>query len=181
MSILRSAAVTIITAMVFLSSIGQSAAAATAEETAPLAHSTEAPPAETDAQPNSLFVWHRITDKSKTSNYVRRAQTLATCKAVTTGVTCTISKSASSTRTVQVGLGLKREDITSNLGFSSSSTVSVTVSCTSPKMSKGQVFKAFPLGDHHRYKVVRESMIGTEKTGWLYAFNPYTNGFACGF
>lgn len=161
----------------------QFASAATgSDETSLVGQSGETvEPNDTDVQPNAPFAFYKVVDKSKTSNYANRSQTLASCKALNTGVTCTIAKSASSTRTVQLGMTMKRQDITASLGFSSAATVGVTVSCTSPTMMSGQVFKAFPLGERHRYKVQRESLLGVEKTGWLYAFNPYSNGFSCGF
>ncbi|WP_143938863.1 hypothetical protein [Tessaracoccus rhinocerotis] len=133
------------------------------------------------SNPNSPFAFYKVVDKSKTLNYVNRGQVLASCKALNTGVTCSISKGASSTRTVQLGMTMKRAEITGSLGISSAATVSVNVTCTSPTMYSGQVFKAFPMGERHRYKVQRESLLGIEKTGWLYAFNPTVNGFACGF
>lgn len=127
------------------------------------------------------FYIDTVVNKTKYTNYTNYSQTLGSCKAASQNVTCTISKSTSSTRTVQVGMSLKRGDVTGSLGISSGTTVGVSVSCTSPKMNVGQVFKAWPLGSKYKYRIRRESLLPTEYTGWLYTFNPYTNGFTCGF
>lgn len=125
-------------------------------------------------------VWHYVVDVSRYDNITKYDQVLGECRASTPGVTCTIQRSSSSTRTIGIDLGVSRSFVAAKLGISSSSTTTVSVSCTSPPLSAGQVFRAHPVGTSIWYRVQRASWIGTQTSWWLNAFDPGSNRFACG-
>ena len=114
------------------------------------------------------------------TSYVNYAETIGTCHVISAGVTCQISQSSTSTRTVQLALGASRGFVTGKIGISSATSVSVQISCTSPPMQPGQVFRARPYGERYRYKIWRYQYGSSTTSGWLYTFNPYQNAFSCG-
>lgn len=139
------------------------------------------------ASANDTVIVRKVVQNSRVaSNYTNWGQVIASCKVVRDGTSCTITHSTSSTRTVSLDLGITRKDVSAKLGFSSSSSVGVSVSCTSGPMKKNSIFSAWPRGDRYRYKVERKTYLNrgtqvlTNTSGWLYAFNPYANGFTCG-
>ena len=86
----------------------------------------------------------------------------------------------SATRTVQLALGASRDNISAQLSLSSATTQSVTVGCTSPAMTAGTVWTAWPRGNlwqHRINKRVHEKGsdgmdYGGETSGPLKAFDP---------
>lgn len=130
-------------------------------------------------------VTYTVIDKSKVSTgHIDYGQTLATCSGA--GSACQINSTKSATRTVSLSLGVSRSVVTSSLGISNASTQSLSISCSSPTLKSGQIYKAHPRGERHRYKVRARSRMwvspawidmGTETSGWLYAFN--SNGIHC--
>jgi len=51
-------------------------------------------------------------------------------------------------------------------------------------MKAGEVWRAYAVGSRYRYKAKKVTMIGyvvakTEKSGWLYAFNPRAADIHC--
>ncbi|MDR0592078.1 MAG: hypothetical protein LBG60_02225 [Bifidobacteriaceae bacterium] len=131
---------------------------------------------------------YKVVDKTKTTYYVDKTQELASCKILTAGGTCTASKSTAATRSVQISTGVSREGVTASLGISSALTVGVAVSCTSPKMSKNQLWRAWAMGTRHKYRVQKTYTPAGRNakpnpptySGWLYTFDPGRNSFACG-
>lgn len=126
----------------------------------------------------------KVVNNSKTTNYVDKSRQIARCTIATAGLSCSINRTAAATRTVNVGLGMSRDAISAQLGFSSAETVSVGVTCSSGAMKKGQSLVAYSVGSRHKYKVnkiVARSgvVLSNETSGWLYAFNPYTAGISC--
>lgn len=131
---------------------------------------------------------HEIQKISKAS-YVT-GEVFASCRITTTGGTCTIAKAESITRTVQLSLGVSREVVSASLGFSSAKSVSTTVSCSSPALKAGQVWKARALGSTYTYKVKKlqayKPRIGPLKwrtvdtSATLKAYNPYASDISCG-
>ncbi|GAA2211828.1 hypothetical protein GCM10009850_072890 [Nonomuraea monospora] len=116
---------------------------------------------------------------------VNRDRVLATCSAGKGG-TCSISKSRSVARTIDLGLGVSRGFVAGQLGWSKSSSVTVTAQCTSPVFTKsGQVYRAYPQGIRKRYTITKKTysygskkpkLIRIETTGGV-AFNP--KGVSC--
>ena len=102
---------------------------------------------------------------------------------MTAGITCTISQSTNATRSISLSLGITRGTVASGLGISASSDVGTSVSCTSPALSAGQSFRAYPLGTRFSYKAQKKTIVGpqttTEVSGTLYAFDPRANAVAC--
>lgn len=131
-----------------------------------------------------VITQRKVVSHSKTTNYVDKSRKIAYCNVATTGLSCSINRTASATRTIQVSLGASKDFIASSLGFSSASSVSVGVTCSSGKLKKGQSLVAYSVGSRHKYKVnkidARSGIILSNQTsGWLYAFNPYKAGISC--
>lgn len=121
-------------------------------------------------------------------NYINKKQIIGHCITVTAGGYCTISSSLSATRTVSLAFSATRCNVTSQLGISNAVSQTVSVSCTSPRLAKGQRWVAYPVGVRWQYKIhewVHETgpngvdyNVGT--SGWLNAFNPSRTSIACG-
>lgn len=130
-----------------------------------------------------------VINKSKASSVINYSQTMATCRVGSNGSTCTISRGKSATRTITATLGMSRAGVASSLGISSASAVTVSTSCTSPKMRAGQTWSAYPVGDRWSYRIhKRTSRFSNqgrplsetnEYSGYLSAFNPYSASIYC--
>lgn len=133
----------------------------------------------TTAAPAEARVYYYVVNKSTVSTgYVRKAQVLASCQAVTSGTTCSISDSKSATRTIGLALDATRSFVAANLSISSSYTRTLTVTCNSPVMTAGQVFKAWPRGYLFQYRIKKIYVGGGSISPYLNAFDP--RGIACG-
>lgn len=118
------------------------------------------------------------------NSYVNKSQILGSCKMLSPG-TCTVSVTASSTRTISLSLGATRGTVAANLGISSATTVSNGTACGSTLLKAGQTWKAYPMGGRYSYQIEKRWHSGsivysTERSGTLYAFNPASNRIACG-
>jgi hypothetical protein len=117
--------------------------------------------------------------------WTRKAQLLGSCSAVNVGLTCTIARGKSASRTVQVDFSASRGAITAALGISSAYTVETTVSC-SAHINAGQRWGAWPVGSHHKYLVkdTATTSFGATTTNvgttYKYTFNPYASSISCG-
>ncbi|MFI6294830.1 hypothetical protein ACIBEJ_24790 [Nonomuraea sp. NPDC050790] len=112
---------------------------------------------------------------------VNRNKMLASCSAGIGG-TCSISRSFSVQRTIQVNLGVSRDFVAGQIGFSKSTTATVTAQCNSRPFTKsGQVYRAYPLGVKKRYNIIRTISIDGKviktTTSSGEAFNP--TGVSC--
>ncbi|MFT0847391.1 hypothetical protein VR010_06505 [Actinomycetaceae bacterium L2_0104] len=128
-------------------------------------------------------VYREVRFNSKARNY--KGPQFASCKALVNGTRCQISVGKQVTRSINVSLGATRGLVASQLGISSASSTTTTVSCTSPSLKAGQYFRGYAMGDRYKYQVVRKSkshgiVIKTDTSGWLYAFDPYRSSIACG-
>lgn len=141
-----------------------------------LALATLSAPSASAAQ---LYTLHLVKTGNK-KNQVNKSSVLASCSVGRSGTTCTITKGKTATRTVETGLGFSRKRISASLGISASKSVSINVSCTSPKLKKGQVFRAYPVGTRHYYTLYRyNNKTGSKKVEKKSAFNPYSNQIHC--
>jgi hypothetical protein len=113
-----------------------------------------------------------VTVLSKNSN-VNFNQELGTCSA-TPGFTCTISRTASATRTVSLALGVSRSIVTAQLNISSATTRTVTVACTATMTATRSRLVAYPTGKQIFYKITSNG----QTSGTLMAFDP-DGGIAC--
>jgi hypothetical protein len=97
--------------------------------------------------------------------------------------TCTISETREASVTVEVTAGVSRGIISGQLGFGRTKSVSVSVSCTSPVLRKGQSWVAYPLGRLYTYNITKQDAMGFFKKTVVKrnakAFKPY-GGFSCG-
>ncbi|MGN9839768.1 hypothetical protein ACTMTI_16755 [Nonomuraea sp. H19] len=107
---------------------------------------------------------------------------LASCSAGVGG-TCSISKSFSVTRTIQLGLNMSRGAVAAQLGWSEGTSVTVTAQCNSRPFTKGgQVYRAYPQGIKKRYTITKKMYIDgklkkTTTAGPYEAFSP--KGVSC--
>lgn len=160
------------------------------------AHATESPPpsstpdkasVSSSLSPTAISAWTYRYSVAPTAKYINRAgaQVLGRCLIGTKGGTCTISKGKSATRSIELSGGLTRGMIAGSLGFSSSFTETVDVSCTSPALSPGATWTAKPLGTKHVYSKKRTTHFWGVQVGaavvttGLRAFNPYQSQIFC--
>lgn len=126
-----------------------------------------------------------VIEKSTVSNrYIDRSKSISSCSVGVAGAKCTIAQGKTASRSIQLSLGLTRRIVAGSLGFSADSSVTTTVSCSSPAMKVGQVWRAYAVGTRHKYKAKKVTMVGylvakTETSGWLYAFNPKPADIHC--
>jgi len=140
---------------------------------------------EFDSRAAAWTVYNVTNKKTVSSNYTNRAQQLGSCKAARAGTTCTISVTKAATRTVGLALGASRATVTAGLNISKSSTVSMSVSCSSPTLRAGQTYRAWPRGKRYSYQVWKTAsntagVVTVSKSGTLYAFDPGQNAITCG-
>jgi hypothetical protein len=130
---------------------------------------------------------YSLIQRVKHINHVRKSQILARCAATTSGSSCSIITTKASQRTWGLALGASKGYISGVFNYSNSTTETVGINCTSPKMKKGQVYYAWPLGSYYDYKVRRTELYGpyndviaVKTSGIEHSFNPYSSGVACG-
>lgn len=131
--------------------------------------------------PIGVRVTNTVNVKSTQSGY-RSGTLVATCSAGVGG-TCTLSRTVSATRTINLSLNVSRAFVAGKLGWSSASSTSVTASCTSPKFtSSRQIYRGYVQGTRKTYTITRKIYIdgklsSTTTSGTLIGFNP--TGVAC--
>ena len=129
---------------------------------------------------------YKVVSKSVVStSYTNKSKVIGQCKISRANSTCTISSGSTATGTVQAALGAAPMGLSGQVGVSGSKSVSVNVSCTSPKMPKNSSYRAWAVGTRYKYKVQKirtvwgsSSVQGT--SGWLYAFKPSASKIDCG-
>lgn len=136
-------------------------------------------------EPLSDYVTHyRLANKSVKKS--QKGPQFASCTILKKGGKCSIEKGRTLTRTINLSLGATRNWAAGQLGISSANTTTTTVSCHSPAMKKGEIWRGYSMGSRHKYKVKKltyykgRDLVDTKTSGWLYAFNPYRNSIACG-
>jgi len=134
--------------------------------------------------PAAVGYYSTVVQKKIYQHFTFTSKEIARCAAVTPGLTCTIHKTASATRTIQLDLGLSRAAVAAHLQISSAATQSVSVQCTSGKLKAGQVLVAYSVGTRYTYKIERhmtsppyDYVIGTSSL--LSAFDPSPAGISC--
>jgi hypothetical protein len=138
--------------------------------------------------PHGYTSYEVINKKTLSTDWDDKSQELGRCKS--NGGTCSIQRGETATRTIGLSLGVSRSVVAGSLNISASTAVTTTVGCTSPKLKKGQVWKAWPNGTRYSYKVKKtvnqpagsgKRKITTTTSGTLYAFSPRANSISCGF
>lgn len=102
---------------------------------------------------------------------------IASCK--NTGGRCTISRGTSRTTTVGVSFGLSKGAVSSMIKVDSSKSSSTSVSCTSPTLKKGQIYRAYVRGVHKSYKIKRVYAGQTSTSSTKHAYEPYRTSITC--
>lgn len=127
-----------------------------------------------------------INAKRVSTTYTNYAKPLGSCSVGKKGGTCTISKGKTSTASISTSLGVSKGVIAGTVGFSAGTSYTITVSCASPKLKKGETWTAWPKGDRWSYKVQTglqyppNTFIAKKTSGTLYAFKPHPNAIVCG-
>lgn len=121
-----------------------------------------------------------VTNKLKLSSSTRSSKPIGSCSIGRDGGTCTISRGKTADRTISLSLGLTRSVAASSLGISSGK----SVSCTSPGMKKGSVWKAWAVGDYWKYKAKKVTyvdavLVKAQTSPYLSAFNPSSTRIHC--
>lgn len=132
---------------------------------------------------------HEVVNVRKFPNKKDTSRPIASCEILRNGSTCTISKGATATRTVQVDFGVDYKWVSSKIGVSASKSQTVSVGCVSPPMKKGQIYRAWAVGDWREYRIHQwysdngpdgDPHFGDKYSKWLYSFSPYPSAIACG-
>jgi hypothetical protein len=95
------------------------------------------------------------------------------------GGTCTITVSTSKSTTIQTALSASKDWIGGQIGLSYGTSTSISTSCTSRKLSSGEVFTAYPRGTEKMYRVRRQQGGNVDTSSWLFARKPDRNSIAC--
>lgn len=114
------------------------------------AQTASAEPAHTDSDIGT-YTKHEVINKTSKSTY--GSQRLSYCTVGRTGATCTVAKTVTATRSIAVDLGFSRAEVAGKLNVSASNSVSIAVSCTSPKLKAGERWSAYPTGKAFTYKL----------------------------
>ncbi|TFV86150.1 hypothetical protein [Blastococcus sp. CT_GayMR16] len=123
------------------------------------------------APPASAATVVRVLSSNSNINF---NNPLATCSAPA-GFTCTISKSYAATRTINVAFGVSRSFVSAQLGISSATTRSVTVSCSKVMPPNRSRLVAYPAGRQIFYTITSNG----QTSGTLMAFEPEPASVAC--
>lgn len=163
----------------------QSASLASAEEIRDRAVNEAAAVEPAAHYPVYMPTYKVLNKKLISSTCMNKSKVIGRCTVQTNGSQCTISTGTSVSATVSLALGATYKDVTGTLGFSATRTVLVNISCTSPKLKKGQTWVAWAQGSRYSYKLQKSQprkMGPAVKTvsGTLYAFNPRANAVTCG-
>lgn len=131
--------------------------------------------------PGIPHIKYSIKVTSVHNGAVNYKKMLASCS-VAVGGTCSISRSFSVQRTIQVNLGVSRDFVAGQIGFSKSTTATVTSQCNSRPFTKNtQVFRAYPIGVKKRYNIIKKTWLDGKvirtATSSGEAFNP--TGVSC--
>lgn len=95
------------------------------------------------------------------------------------GGTCTIGKVASRTTQVGTSLGMSKGSVAASIDVSLSKTSSTSVSCTSPRLKRGQIYRAYVRGISKSYKIRKTYAGHTWTSGTLAAREPYKLSITC--
>ncbi len=102
---------------------------------------------------------------------------IASCR--NAGGTCTIQRVESRTTTLSTSLGLSKGALAASLGFQEGYTSSTAVSCTSPKLKRGDTYRAYVVGTTKMYKIQRTYACHTDTSGFLFSRQPKKADIYC--
>ena len=127
-----------------------------------------------------------INAKRVSTSYTDYKQPIGSCSVGKKGGTCTIAAGRTATASISTSLGVSKSVISGTVGFSASTSYTITVSCSSPKLKSGESWTAWPTGDRWVYKVQKgwkyppNTFVAEKTSGTLYAFKPHKNAIVCG-
>lgn len=127
---------------------------------------------------------------SVTKKYSVTGAQFSSCQITTNGGTCSISQGKQIARTVQLSLGATRAGVSAGLNVSQATTITSAVSCNSPALKAGQVWRGRSVGTQYTYKIQQQKgtkprIGGTTWTtvatsGFLTALDPNAQDISCG-
>lgn len=124
---------------------------------------------------------YELVNKS-TRTHVKGPQ-VGQCHVRRSGTTCTVQVSTSVTGSIGTAFGMSTSAVKADLNLSGSVSASYSTSCTSPKMKKGETFRAWADRTVYKYKVhhVKKGHgYVNETSGWRYTNKYIRNGIICG-
>jgi hypothetical protein len=118
--------------------------------------------------------------------HVRGSQEIGRCGTATNGMTCSITRTRSATRTIQSSFGLTRGTVAAGLSITAATSVQVSVSC-SHKINANQVLVGYPIGTKYRYRIQKHvrtftgisTSIHNSYSRYLTAFSPGSASIYC--
>jgi hypothetical protein len=102
---------------------------------------------------------------------------IASCR--NDGATCSIQKVQSRSTTVGTAFGLSVKTVSAGINVSRTATSSTAVTCNSPKLRKGQVFRAYVVGIYKTYRIKKTYAGHTSTSALLKARQPYKTSIHC--
>lgn len=114
----------------------------------------------------------KVVDTIVHRNYTKYSQPITSCGSASKHVTCSIGRTETIQRTIQLDMGITRNQVAASLGISASHSLTTQVSCNATRLKPGQRLWAYPFGTQYQYKIQRITWLGTSKSNWLFAFNP---------
>jgi hypothetical protein len=94
---------------------------------------------------------YSLTELVTYTNSLNPGGPVASCS--NSGGTCTLTVGEALTTQIGTSLGVSKSILSAGISFSVSQTSSTAVSCSSPKLKKGQTYVAYRLGTAKFYKV----------------------------
>lgn len=93
--------------------------------------------------------------------------------------TCTITRVSSRSTTVQTSFGLSTTVVAAGVDVTLGVTSSTSVGCTSPRLRRGQIYRAYVRGKFSIYRIQKTYAGHTSTSGVLVAREPYRNSISC--
>jgi hypothetical protein len=133
----------------------------------------------------AIDVTHKysIIHKTTTHGYKNLHDVIGGCARGTSGV-CHVTVGKSATNTFGTSLGITVDELASILNVSTARTQSVSVGCASPKLKRGQGYRAYSVGTLYRYKIREYAVVGTvhrllATSGWKTTYKASASTIYC--
>jgi len=102
---------------------------------------------------------------------------IASCR--NNGGTCSIQRVRSRSTTVGTSFGLSVKTVSAGINVSRTATSSTAVTCNSPKLRRGQIYRAYVMGIYKTYRIRRTYAGHTKTSSLLRAYQPYKTSIHC--
>ena len=102
---------------------------------------------------------------------------IASCR--NNGGTCSIQRVQSRSTTVGTSFGLSVKTVSAGIDVSRTATSSTAVTCNSPKLRRGQIYRAYVMGIYKTYRIQRTYAGHSKTSSLLRAYQPYKTSIHC--